>query len=135
MNKTVKKLSQLCILLITSSLHANLIELRIKESDLKNTNTVTADDVSNVLKRKHKMRDHIATIILPDSIQVIGEGAFAACNNLKSISFHNVQFIEDRAFWYCSQLSCIDLPRAQAIGESAFAFCQALSDAQLRTVS
>ncbi len=69
----------------------------------------------------------IGKVILPDSITVIGDGAFAACTNLKEISFgENITRIGAEAFAGCSSLESVHLPDTLSqIGDRAFAGCGA----------
>ena len=61
-------------------------------------------------------------LILPDSLEAIGEAAFAGCINLKSIKFgNNLKTISDYAFSGCSSLTNVSIPATvEEIGEHAF---------------
>lgn len=68
-------------------------------------------------------RDHreIETVTLPDSLLVVGEGAFEGCSSLKQVSFgENVEEIKDRAF-LGNVMSKISLPASvKKVGLRAF---------------
>ena len=63
------------------------------------------------------------------SVTSIGEGAFAYCFGLTSITIPNsVTSIEEDAFSGCSGLTSITIPNSvTSIGESAFAYCSGLT--------
>ena len=65
---------------------------------------------------------------IPNSIKVIGNGAFFGCSVLQSIDIPNsVTTIEKNAFYYCTALQSIDIPNSvTTIEESAFEFCSSL---------
>ena len=52
---------------------------------------------------------------------VIGEHAFARCNNMSAITIvESVQSISDMAFWDCSKLTSVRLPEGCAVSPKAF---------------
>ena len=70
-------------------------------------------------------------VILPDTVLVVGHGAFVGCESLTEISLPNAQIIYDSAFAECSKLQSIELPKARAIYQMAFEGCSALSLAEI----
>ncbi len=74
---------------------------------------------------------NLTDIRIPDNITCIEEGAFRACEKLKSIAFGaNSQLtnIGDFAFYRCEKLSSVTIPDSvTGIGKSAFAQCYKLS--------
>ena len=73
-------------------------------------------------------------VIIPSNINgnpvaTIGEGAFAGCSKLTSITIPNsVTTIGNEAFYYCESLTSITIPNSvTTIGERAFAGCSALT--------
>lgn len=78
---------------------------------------------------KHVMQpDRITSVILPDSLKIIGYSAFSGCINLKSIDIPNsVTKICDFAFQSCRSLKSIVLPNSvTTIGQHAFSGCRNL---------
>ncbi|MBR1757719.1 MAG: leucine-rich repeat protein [Lachnospiraceae bacterium] len=67
----------------------------------------------------------ITEVSLPDSIEKIGEYAFANCINLTSITIpSNVRKIENNCFYNCKNLSTITFRgEIESIGNNAFQFC------------
>ena len=70
----------------------------------------------------------VKEIVLPSSLEILGEDCFAFCKKLESVRFNeNLKKIEKRAFLKCSSLTCLDLNDGLIfIGESAFANCENL---------
>lgn len=70
-----------------------------------------------------------ANSVIPDSVTSIGNGAFAGCTNLTSISIpENVTSIEDEAFSLCTGLTNVSIPNSvTSIGASAFYGCTELN--------
>ncbi len=63
----------------------------------------------------------VEEIILPDSINHIGNNAFYGCNNLTSINLKNVVTIGDEAFYGCRNLENITFGNSvESIGNKAF---------------
>ena len=68
------------------------------------------------------------TIVLPDSVTSIGDGAFHGCSSLHEIIIpDSVTSIGDSAFWHCSSLHEITLPNSvTTIGDMHFWGCFSL---------
>ena len=75
--------------------------------------------------RKTKLK----TLVIPDGVRRIGEGAFFKCSSLMSISIPNsVTSIDGHAFSGCSSLSSINIPDSvTSIGNSTFFGCSSLT--------
>ena len=67
-------------------------------------------------------------ITIPDSVIVIGKGAFEGCEHLQIINVpHSIKTIKSRAFHGCSSLQYIIIPNSISyIGDSAFRGCRSL---------
>ena len=100
-------------------------------------------------------RDKAGSYVMPDTVKVIADSAFAGCNNLTdvkvsssvtSIGYRNftgcsglknvelpssVKSIVDGAFQYCSSLEELELPAVETVGEYAFAGCTSLTSVSL----
>ena len=72
-------------------------------------------------------------IVLPESLEVIGNNCFRDCTNLASVKMgNNVKVIGTLGFHNCSSLSQINLSTSlEAIGDQAFAYCVALTNITL----
>lgn len=76
----------------------------------------------------------LKTVTIPNSITVIGEGAFEGCIGLESLTTENVyatftgsQKIGKRAFYRCTALlTAVFSDTVESVGESAFEECSAL---------
>lgn len=75
----------------------------------------------------------VESVVLPNSITSIGNGAFNCCNSLKSISIPNsVADIGSQAFNRCNSLMSITIPNSVTdIGSRAFFYCENLESATL----
>ena len=64
-------------------------------------------------------------VIIPNTVTVIGNEAFAYCENLNSVAIPNsVIVIENRAFAYCDYLNTVTIPNSvTTIGNLAFFLC------------
>lgn len=69
-------------------------------------------------------------IVIPESVTIIGYGAFSYCRNLNSIVLpKNLTVVGDWSFYECSNLTSITLPTSLVdIGESAFLRCKSLTN-------
>lgn len=78
----------------------------------------------------------LQSIVLPDSVEEIGKGAFADCASLSSVTLPAaLTSIEDTAFSGCTSLASIDIPRGVTlIGYQAFGGCSALTELTVPSV-
>ncbi|MDE7325131.1 MAG: leucine-rich repeat domain-containing protein, partial [Lachnospiraceae bacterium] len=85
-----------------------------------------ADGVTRIAPYAFYRDPDIVSLRLPESVCLIGEGAFLGCDNLKEIIFPvgNCR-IEARAFEKCTSLKRIRLC-SDMVGERAFAWCTSL---------
>ena len=70
----------------------------------------------------------IKSVIIPNSVKSIGDGAFEGCTNLKSVTIPNsVTSIGSSAFSRCKNLKSVTIPNSvTSIGSSAFSRCKNL---------
>lgn len=70
----------------------------------------------------------ILSVILPDSVIEISEGAFYDCDNLNEIQLSSgLKRIETEAFSYCRRLKAVRIPSTvEYIGEGIFGDCHSL---------
>lgn len=73
----------------------------------------------------------MTSIIIPDSVTIIGSAAFSACSSLTSIVIgDSVTRISGSAFSDCSKLTNITIPASvKTINEGAFEGCSNLTSA------
>lgn len=73
-----------------------------------------------------------SALVIPDSVETIGECAFTA-GTFTSVSFgKNLKEIGNSAFIYCENLTSVVIPdQVESIGDSAFRFCGVLSQLTL----
>ena len=67
--------------------------------------------------------------IIPNSVIIIGNGAFWGCSTLTSVTIPNsVTTLEVQAFAYCSGLTSVTIPNSVTfIDEDAFGYCSSLT--------
>jgi hypothetical protein len=72
----------------------------------------------------------LANIIIPDSVETIGDGAFSGCESLMNVIIgKGVRTIGEQAFVTCISLINVSIPNSvETIGEEAFSFCDALKN-------
>lgn len=70
----------------------------------------------------------LTDVAIPDSVMVIGEGAFMGCENLLSVTIGNgVEIIGDGAFGSCCSLKTVEMGgKVVSIGNTAFGCCESL---------
>jgi hypothetical protein len=71
----------------------------------------------------------LRSIVIPNSVTEIGQGAFGGCTGISSITIPgNVAIIGEGAFYWCTSLTTATLPASvTSIGEGAFKECFALT--------
>lgn len=75
----------------------------------------------------------VHTVILSDSVQVIGSHAFEECHGLRSLDMTNVEQICPSAFYNCTNLKSIVLgTNLKMIQNLAFVYCESLTDVYYR---
>jgi len=77
-----------------------------------------------------KEKRNISSVILPETMKVIGELAFQYCVNMNSINLpNNINFIGKSAFIYCEGLKSINIPTSmKVISDSTFDYCKNISE-------
>ena len=95
-----------------------------------------SNDYANPLYYAHHLflnREEIIDLVIPNSVNSIGEWAFEGCSSLTSITIPNsVTSIGEYAFYNCSGLTSVNIPNSvTSIAESAFSGCKKLSSVVL----
>jgi hypothetical protein len=70
---------------------------------------------------------------IPDSVIIIGDGAFVDCKSLTSVTIPNsVTSIDKWAFYGCDSLTSVNIPDGViVIGENAFSWCDSLTSVSI----
>ena len=95
---------------------------------IKNHGTITSFKHSSVTKIGQGAFAYcfsLQTVSFP-ACTSIGNSAFYACSNLTAVSFPSCTSIGTGAFYTCSKLTAVSFPSCPSIGNSAFAFCFSL---------
>lgn len=76
------------------------------------------------------LRTQIQSVYLPDSVTVIGDGAFRGCERLEKVRLSaRLRDLGDCAFSQCGALKKVNLPeRVEHMGRSVFLDCRGLAD-------
>ena len=78
-------------------------------------------------------RDLVQNIVIESGVTSIGDNAFGACDNLKTVTFpDSLEEIGESAFFGCSMLQSVEIPQSVTqIGAEAFGHCGHLKRAIL----
>lgn len=89
---------------------------------------VIPDSVREIRDGAFSCCSALTSVKIPNSVKKIGKSAFWGCTALKSVALPDgIKEIEDRAFENCTSLASVTLPASiAAIGSSAFEKCTAL---------
>jgi len=104
------------------------------EVDVNNSNFSVADGILyNKAKTKlvlYPTGKKESALIVPSSVDSIGDYAFYSCSNITSITLpKTVKNIGNETFWYCSNLASINMPQSlKTIGSWAFESCRNLKE-------
>lgn len=107
-------------------------DIKTKFAEIKGDTLYIEDGVKETVVLKYILSqdrlNEIRSIIIPNSVEGIGEDAFSNCSALKSIVIPNsVKWIGGSAFYNCTSLESIILPNSfEEIGEYAFSYCTSL---------
>lgn len=84
----------------------------------------------DIIPMRYLYGTEISSIIIPDNIKRIEDGAFALCTKLKVVILSkNLEQIGERAFAGCSNIRKISIPKSvKAIEYKAFLNCHNLKD-------
>jgi len=88
-----------------------------------------ADGTLQIAKCAFEGNKKITSIVLPDSVETIGEGAFLSCTKLETILFGSgLKTMKDSAFAKCKRLTQVFLPKKiKKIQNNSFYGCKKLS--------
>lgn len=89
--------------------------------------------ITEIENQAYYGRNDIASIVLPNSVEIIGNNAFCDCENLESVTIQNgVTDIKFNAFYECKKLKSVILPESLTeIGEYAFGRCESLESVEI----
>ena len=78
-------------------------------------------------------RHLLESVVIPDSVEVVGERAFAECDGLEELRLGaGIKAIEKHAFFGCNSLQSVVIPGSvEVVGERAFAECDGLEELRL----
>lgn len=100
-------------------------ELYTGSSVLEIPDTVDGETVTALADGCFQEYSPLETVILPDTLEVIGNQAFLGCENLRGIKLtENVEAIGHEAFYNCPSLEAIYIPGSvDTVGTNAFSAC------------
>lgn len=102
-------------------------EILIVPQAIKGDVTI-ADGVTEINEYEFDGRKFLESVIIPDSVQTVGNEAFNYCKALKSVTIGNgVTSIGREAFYNCDSLESVVIPdNVQTIEYRAFGYCESL---------
>ena len=85
----------------------------------------SGDRVTKIRARAFARNNNLISVQIPETVQVIGEGAFEQCKNLESVNLPSkITIIHSYTFSGCEKLKGVEIPAGvYHIGEEAFADC------------
>ncbi len=112
----------------------NLTSLNLSDATIESCTTTTPLFTSansfenNTLPGGCFANSKLHSVVLPNSLTAIGEGAFLCCDNISSITLpQHLNTISDYAFSACNALENIEIPASvTTIGTGAFSHCPSL---------
>ena len=106
---------------------------QVKNTDGGVVSVVLPNRVKSIGEGAFSFCSDLRSIIIPNSVMEINSGAFQFCSDLKSVVLpENITSIEEKAFYYCSSLCSIEIPNSVTrIESSAFGKCSSLSSIKL----
>lgn len=110
---------------------ANIIEETDRYTLDVNCVLTFKEDVTLIKDEEFKGRDDIKKVILPATVDSVGEYSFARCTSLREVVFsEGVRWIWRSAFASCDKLKKVQLPSTiEHICSSAFTCCKGLKEA------
>ena len=94
---------------------------------------VVPDGITSIADGAFKNNTKVKQIVLPNTVKTIGAEAFYNCSSLESINVpEGLTRIEDRTFYQCTKLASFAFPSTlKYIGSQAFMYCKALETVTL----
>ncbi|MBR6520298.1 MAG: leucine-rich repeat domain-containing protein, partial [Paludibacteraceae bacterium] len=75
------------------------------------------------------------SISVPNTVTIIGGGAFGQCSFVERVDMPNVNIIESGAFSNCIDLKSVNMPKVTAIAEDAFNSCYRVDSIDIPNVT
>ncbi|MDO4476121.1 MAG: leucine-rich repeat protein [Lachnospiraceae bacterium] len=96
--------------------------LRCVKCPTKKTGAVVLPEGTESIAASAFYETGIASVALPDTVEIIGEQAFAFCRQLTEVTLgEGLGFIGNQVFYWCNQLRKLRVPRSvYFVGEEAF---------------
>ena len=116
----------------TLSVRREMIAMETDRYILDDNGVLTfKEDVTLIKDEEFKGRNDIKKVILPGTVDSVGEFSFANCKSLREVVFsEGVRWIWRNAFTCCNKLKRVHLPASMnTICSSAFSCCKGLQEA------
>ena len=93
------------------------------------TSVVIPDSVTSIGNGAFQLCTNLTSVTIGNGVKSIGDNAFRSCESLKTLTMGNsIETIGAHAFWYCISLQGVTLPNSLTkISQSAFEACESLT--------
>lgn len=102
----------------------------VRYPENKNSEYIIPDSVKIIGEEAFAYCENLTGLRMSNNVTTINSGAFYSCKNLEKVNISNsVSKIEASTFSYCESLNYVNIPESiLTIGESAFEFCNSLTE-------
>lgn len=106
--------------------------IKVYENDIEDGILFIPEGVKTIQSNACRELVDLEEVKLPTTLVEIGQGAFADCEELKSVEINsNIDLINDRAFENCYNLQDFNCKHITNLGNEVFANCEELKNIQI----
>lgn len=129
MEEVLNKLRKLSLAGIKTNMNPDNIDIEDLNSDIKR---LALPEGVKKIAAYCMQKLEVKEVILPNSLETIGCGAFECCRELESVTIRNIRHIPNYCFSGCGRLRAVNITgNTQTIGFRAFSDCGRLKTIKL----